>query len=60
MKWFNHYQSNGWKVGKNPMKDWHAAIHTWENNSFDKPQDIAKSNQEQIDYLLQQSGVIQK
>jgi hypothetical protein len=28
-KWMAHYQSNGWKVGKNPMKDWKAAIRTW-------------------------------
>ena len=26
----NFYESNGWKVGKNPMKDWHAAVRTWE------------------------------
>jgi hypothetical protein len=25
----SHYQSNGWKVGKNPMKDWKAAIRGW-------------------------------
>jgi hypothetical protein len=25
-----HYNSNGWKVGKNPMKDWKAAVITWE------------------------------
>lgn len=31
-KWFNYYSSNGWKVGKNPMKDWKAAVRTWENN----------------------------
>lgn len=24
------YTSNGWKVGKSPMKDWTAAIVTWE------------------------------
>lgn len=30
---FNHYQSNGWKVGANKMKNWQAAIHTWERNS---------------------------
>lgn len=24
------YESNGWKVGKNPMKDWKAAVRTWE------------------------------
>ena len=29
-KWFDHYESNGWKVGRNPMKDWKAAVRTWE------------------------------
>lgn len=29
--WIDHYDANGWKVGKNPMKDWKAAIRTWEN-----------------------------
>lgn len=24
------YDSNGWRVGKNPMKDWKAAVRTWE------------------------------
>ena len=24
------YTANGWKVGRNPMKDWKAAIRTWE------------------------------
>lgn len=27
----DHYDSNGWKVGKAPMKDWRAAVRTWEN-----------------------------
>ena len=34
-KWFNYYSANGWKVGKNPMKDWKAAVRTWERNDFD-------------------------
>ena len=25
-----YYESNGWKVGRNPMKDWKMAIITWE------------------------------
>jgi len=29
---FNFFTSNGWKVGgKAPMKDWHAAMHTWKS-----------------------------
>lgn len=27
----DHYTSNGWKVGNAPMKDWKAAVRTWEN-----------------------------
>lgn len=38
-KWMSHYESNGWKVGKNPMKDWRAAVRTWEGSSFDKKQE---------------------
>ena len=26
----DYYQSNGWKVGRNPMKDWKAAVRNWE------------------------------
>ena len=29
-KFFNHYESNGWMVGKNKMKDWQASYRTWE------------------------------
>ena len=36
-KWFDYYSSNGWKVGRNAMKDWKAAVRTWEKSSFDKP-----------------------
>ena len=27
----NHYTSNGWMVGKNKMKDWQAAVRTWQS-----------------------------
>jgi len=30
--WYDYYTSNGWRVGKNPMKDWQAAVRTWERN----------------------------
>ena len=29
-KFIDYYTSNGWKVGKNAMKDWRAAVRTWE------------------------------
>jgi hypothetical protein len=32
-KFVNYYTSNGWKVGKNPMKSWGAAANNWITNS---------------------------
>jgi len=31
----DHYESNGWMVGRNKMKNWKAAVRTWEKNNFD-------------------------
>ena len=31
-KFHAYYESNGWRVGKNPMKSWHSAVITWERN----------------------------
>ena len=33
-KFIDYYTSNGWKVGKNSMKDWKAAVRTWERNGY--------------------------
>lgn len=32
-KFVDYYTSNGWKVGKSPMKDWKAAVRNWERTS---------------------------
>lgn len=32
----DYYTSNGWLVGKNKMKDWKAAVRTWERNGYSK------------------------
>lgn len=29
----DHYEARGWLIGKNPMKDWKAAVRTWKRNS---------------------------
>lgn len=26
-----YYESNGWRVGRNPMRDWRAALASWES-----------------------------
>ena len=35
-KWHDFYSSKGWMIGKNKMKDWKAAVRTWEK-SGEKP-----------------------
>ena len=32
-QFYDHYESNGWLVGKVKMKNWKSAIHTWEHNN---------------------------
>lgn len=34
-KFHDYYEANGWKIGKNSMKDWKAAVRTWEKNAQD-------------------------
>lgn len=33
-RFVDYYESNGWKVGRNSMKDWKAAVRTWERNGY--------------------------
>nr|DAO62642.1 MAG TPA: replisome organizer protein [Caudoviricetes sp.] len=42
---YYYYESNGWKVGKNSMKNWQAAVRTWEKNSYTST--TKKTNTEQ-------------
>lgn len=51
-KWMDHYSSNGWKVGRNSMKDWKAAVRTWERSSFSTVPDPANMTQEQMQARL--------
>jgi hypothetical protein len=32
-KWHNFYSAKNWMIGKNKMKDWKAAVRTWEDNN---------------------------
>ena len=45
-KFYDYYSSNGWKVGKNPMKDWKAAVRTWEKNETPKKKNILSTWEE--------------
>lgn len=45
-KFVNYYTSNGWMVGRNKMKDWKAAVRTWQSkeNNYGERQ-LPASNQ---------------
>lgn len=37
-RFYDWYTANGWMVGKNKMKDWKAAVRTWEKEDSSKKQ----------------------
>jgi len=39
-EFIDFYESKGWLIGKNKMKDWQAAIRSWEKNDFNKEKTI--------------------
>ena len=41
-RFVDFYASKGWKVGNNPMKDWKAAVRTWEGRDKEKQAASAK------------------
>lgn len=49
---FDFYESKGWKVGRNPMKDWKAAVRNWERNDYGqhKKKKKKKSQYDEIDF----------
>ena len=54
-RFVDYYSSNGWRVGKNPMKDWKAAVRTWERQGWNgygyggKPQKPSEPAHSSID-----------
>jgi hypothetical protein len=30
---WDYYESNGWRVGRNPMKDWRATVRQWQSRN---------------------------
>lgn len=35
-RFLNYYEANGWKVGKNPMKSWSAAMNNWRSHWLER------------------------
>ena len=56
-KFIDFYESKGWFVGKNKMKDWKASVRTWEKDSIESPKqqntiNLDNSTPEQIAEFL--------
>lgn len=48
-KFFCYYDSNGWRVGKNPMKNWKSAFKGWCARATDSPSRAQPKTFAQID-----------
>lgn len=56
----DHYESNGWIVGRSPMKDWKAAVRTWEKRRDIRPASSKPEKESLTDYyrkLYKQLGI---
>ena len=47
-RFVSFYDSNGWKVGKNPMKDWRAAVRSW-NSKADEQRKCKSPKAQELD-----------
>ena len=50
-RFVDYYSSNGWMVGKSKMKDWKAAVRTWEQREKTQSRPAAKSSNPFLDML---------
>lgn len=53
-RFVDYYTAKGWKIGKQPMKDWKAAVRTWEKNNFEnaKPEPEPQENNPEFNEWL--------
>lgn len=56
-RFIDYYTSNGWQVGKNKMKDWKAAVRTWERNGVSDKQSSKKNDTN--DFMAQLQAMYQ-
>lgn len=40
-RFMDYYTANGWKVGKNSMKDWKAAVRNWERQEAERSENVS-------------------
>lgn len=52
---YDFYESKGWMVGKNKMKDWKACVRTWERNKT-KPVEETQTSNPFLKYMINKEG----
>ena len=40
-RFVDFYTSKGWRIGKSPMKDWQAAVRTWEQSGTNSSENVS-------------------
>lgn len=51
-RFYTFYESNGWKVGRNPMKSWKAAADQWKARSINESK--SKEDEQRIGRISRQ------
>ena len=59
-KFYDYYESNGWKVGKNPMKNWKAAVRTWERSNYSTEKDNKEDKEKFLEQFYSGKNAIDK
>jgi len=47
-RFVNFYSSKGWMIGSNKMKDWKAAVRTWERKNGENKQNRTKTGEKKL------------
>lgn len=50
-RFIDYYTANGWKVGRNAMKDWRASVRTWERDDKPAPKQSAVYGSSKDEYM---------
>lgn len=53
---FDFYEAKGWKVGNQPMKDWRAAVRTWEKREEQSSQKPRRKSFAEIAAEMEKEG----
>lgn len=55
-QFIDYYESNGWKVGRNSMKDWQATVRRWASNNYGKKKNSKDNAINVVNNLMSKLG----